>query len=142
MIFTPCFADRAFRRGRRQGMSSISRSLVSPSIYAELPVVARRLSPERAGMQTIVPDKIRSAVIYLYELKLAECHQFVKLFLDSTIHLPRRAVATDTGDSSRSPRLLSERGSGEAEFFRPDGTGLGWRAQRADRPELTAELLG
>src|SRR5271169_4631329 len=39
-----------------------------------------------------------SAVIDLYELKLAERRRFVKIFLEALIHLPRDLLAPHTGD--------------------------------------------
>jgi DNA helicase HerA-like ATPase len=57
-----------------------------------------------------------SAVVDLYELKLAERRHFVKLFLESLIHLPRdpwrpRLVILDEAHI-----YCPERGSGEAEI--------------------------
>jgi hypothetical protein len=56
-----------------------------------------------------------SAVIDLYELKLGERRQFVKLFLDSLIHLPRELWRPTLVILDEAHIYCPERGSGEAE---------------------------
>ncbi len=56
-----------------------------------------------------------SAVIDLYELKLAERRQFVKLFLESLIHLPRELWRPTLVILDEAHIYCPERGSGEAE---------------------------
>ena len=56
-----------------------------------------------------------SAVVDLYELKLAERRQFVKLFLDSLIHLPRELWRPTLVILDEAHIYCPERGSGEAE---------------------------
>src|SRR6516164_7038543 len=56
-----------------------------------------------------------SAVIDLYELKLAERRQFVKLFLDSLVHLPRELWRPTLVILDEAHIYCPERGSGEAE---------------------------
>jgi uncharacterized protein len=56
-----------------------------------------------------------SAVIDLYELKLGERRQFVKLFLDSLIHLPRELWRPTLVILDEAHMYCPERGSGEAE---------------------------
>lgn len=56
-----------------------------------------------------------SAVIDLYELKLAERRRFVKLFLDSLIHLPRDLWRPTLVILDEAHIYCPERGSGEAE---------------------------
>src|SRR5215469_5850864 len=56
-----------------------------------------------------------SAVIDLYELKLAERRQFVKLFLDSLIHLPRELWRPTLVILDEAHIYCPERGSGDSE---------------------------
>jgi len=56
-----------------------------------------------------------SAVIDLYELKLAERRRFVKLFVDSLIHLPRDLWRPTLMILDEAHIYCPERGSGEAE---------------------------
>ena len=56
-----------------------------------------------------------SAVIDLYELKLAERRRFVKLFLESLIHLPRDLWRPTLVILDEAHIYCPERGSGEAE---------------------------
>jgi uncharacterized protein len=56
-----------------------------------------------------------SAVVDLYELKLAEPRQLVKLFLDSLIHLPRELWRPTLVILDEAHIYCPERGSGEAE---------------------------
>jgi hypothetical protein len=56
-----------------------------------------------------------SAVIDLYELKLAERRRFVKLFLESLIHLPRELWRPTLVILDEAHIYCPERGSGEAE---------------------------
>jgi hypothetical protein len=56
-----------------------------------------------------------SAVIDLYELKLGERRQFVKLFLDSLIHLPRELWRPTLVILDEAHIYCPERGSGDAE---------------------------
>ena len=56
-----------------------------------------------------------STVVALYELKLAERRQFVKLFLDSLIHLPRELWRPALVILDEAHIYCPERGSGEAE---------------------------
>jgi hypothetical protein len=56
-----------------------------------------------------------SAVIDLYELKLAERRRFVKLFVDSLIHLPRDLWRPTLVILDEAHIYCPERGSGEAE---------------------------
>src|SRR5713226_4909053 len=101
-----------------------------------------RLIAERAGIQTIVLDNegefasLReavdvllvgasgarrlleykvSAVFDLYELKLAQRRHFVKLFLESLIHLPRDLWRPTLVVLDEAHIYCPERGSGEAE---------------------------
>ena len=54
-------------------------------------------------------------MIDLYELKLAECRQFVKLFLDSLLRLPRELWRPMLVIRDEARIYCPERGSGEAE---------------------------
>ena len=56
-----------------------------------------------------------SAVVDLYELKLAERRRFVKLFLESLIHLPRELWRPTLVILDEAHIYCPERGSGEAE---------------------------
>jgi uncharacterized protein len=56
-----------------------------------------------------------STVVDLYELKLAERRQFVKLFLESLIHLPRELWRPTLVILDEAHKYCPERGSGEAE---------------------------
>ena len=56
-----------------------------------------------------------SAVVDLYELKLAERRRFVKLFLDALIHLPRDLWRPTLVILDEAHIYCPERGSGEAE---------------------------
>jgi uncharacterized protein len=56
-----------------------------------------------------------SAVVDLYELKLAERRRFVKLFLESLIHLPRELWRPTLIILDEAHIYSPERGSGEAE---------------------------
>src|SRR5712691_11330148 len=56
-----------------------------------------------------------SAVIDLYELKLAERRQFVKLFLEALIHLPRELWRPTLVILDEAHIYCPERGSGEAD---------------------------
>src|SRR5216683_2380302 len=56
-----------------------------------------------------------SAVVDLYELKLAERRQFVKLFLESLIHLPRELWRPTLVILDEAHIYCPERGSGEAD---------------------------
>jgi uncharacterized protein len=56
-----------------------------------------------------------SAVIDLYDLKLAERRRFVKLFLDALIHLPRELWRPTLVILDEAHIYCPERGSGEAE---------------------------
>jgi hypothetical protein len=56
-----------------------------------------------------------SAVIDLYELKLAERRRFVKLFLESLVHLPRDLWRPTLVILDEAHTYCPERGSGEAE---------------------------
>src|SRR6266851_4020939 len=56
-----------------------------------------------------------STVVDLYELKLAERRQFVKLFLDSLIHLPRELWRPTLVILDEAHIYCPERGAGEAE---------------------------
>jgi hypothetical protein len=56
-----------------------------------------------------------SAVVDLFELKLAERRQFVKLFLESLIHLPRELWRPTLVILDEAHIYCPERGSGEAE---------------------------
>src|SRR5258708_19441759 len=56
-----------------------------------------------------------SAVVDLYELKLAERRHFVKLFLESLIHLPRDLWRPTLVILDEAHIYCPERGSGEAE---------------------------
>jgi uncharacterized protein len=56
-----------------------------------------------------------SAVVDLYELKLAERRQFVKLFLESLVHLPRELWRPTLVILDEAHKYCPERGSGEAE---------------------------
>ncbi len=56
-----------------------------------------------------------SAVVDLYELKLAERRHFVKLFLESLIHLPRELWRPTLVILDEAHIYCPERGSGEAE---------------------------
>jgi DNA helicase HerA-like ATPase len=56
-----------------------------------------------------------SAVVDLFELKLAERRQFVKLFLESLIHLPRELWRPMLVILDEAHIYCPERGSGEAE---------------------------
>jgi uncharacterized protein len=60
-----------------------------------------------------------SAVIDPYELKLAERRQFVKLFLDSLIHLPRELWRPMLVLLDEAHIYCPERGSGDAESTEP-----------------------
>jgi len=60
-----------------------------------------------------------SAVIDLYELKLAERRRFVKLFLESLIHLPRDLWRPTLVILDEAHIYCPERGSGEAESTEP-----------------------
>lgn len=56
-----------------------------------------------------------SAVVDLYELKLGERRQFVKLFLESLIHLPRELWRPTLVILDEAHKYCPERGSGEAD---------------------------
>lgn len=56
-----------------------------------------------------------SAVIDLYDLKLPERRQFVRLFLDELMHLPRKLWRPTLIVIDEAHRLCPERGSGDAE---------------------------
>jgi DNA helicase HerA-like ATPase len=56
-----------------------------------------------------------SAVIDLYELRLAERRQFVRLFLDSLVHLPRELWRPTLVILDEAHIYCPERGSGDAE---------------------------
>jgi hypothetical protein len=56
-----------------------------------------------------------SAVVDLYELKLAERRRFVRLFLESLIHLPRDLWRPTVVILDEAHIYCPERGSGEAE---------------------------
>jgi hypothetical protein len=60
-----------------------------------------------------------SAVIDPYELKLAERRQFVKLFLDSLIHMPRELWRPTLVLLDEAHIYCPERGSGDAESTEP-----------------------
>jgi len=60
-----------------------------------------------------------SAVIDLYDLKLSERRQFVTLFLDSLIHLPRELWRPTLVILDEAHIYCPERGSGEAESTDP-----------------------
>ena len=77
----------------------------------ELPV-----NPRHAALlaRRLLEYKV-SAVVDLYELKLAERRQFVKLFLESLIHLPRELWRPTLVILDEAHIYCPERGSGEAE---------------------------
>ena len=56
-----------------------------------------------------------SAVVDLYELKLGERRQFVELFIESLIHLPRELWRPTLVILDEAHIYCPERGSGEAE---------------------------
>ena len=73
-------------------------------------------SPRYAALlaRRLIEYKV-SGVIDLYELKLGERRQFVKLFLDSLIHLPRELWRPTLVILDEAHIYCPERGSGEAE---------------------------
>lgn len=75
-----------------------------------------RANPRHAALlaRRLLEFKV-SAVIDLYELKLAERRRFVKLFLDSLIHLPRDLWRPTLVILDEAHIFCPERGSGEAE---------------------------
>src|SRR5712692_5330343 len=77
----------------------------------ELPANPRHAAPLE---RRLIEYKV-SAVIDLYELKLAERRQFVKLFLESLIHLPRELWRPTLVILDEAHIYCPERGSGEAD---------------------------
>jgi DNA helicase HerA-like ATPase len=75
-----------------------------------------RANPRHAALlaRRLLEFKV-SAVIDLYEMKLAERRRFVKLFLDSLIHLPRDLWRPTLVILDEAHIYCPERGSGEAE---------------------------
>ncbi len=73
-------------------------------------------NPRQAALlaRRLIEYKV-SAVIDLYELKLAERRQFVKLFLESLIHLPRELWRPTLVILDEAHIYCPERGSGEAD---------------------------
>jgi uncharacterized protein len=73
-------------------------------------------NPRHAALlaRRIIEYKV-STVVDLYELKLAERRQFVKLFLDSLIHLPRELWRPTLVILDEAHIYCPERGAGEAE---------------------------
>ena len=73
-------------------------------------------NPRQAALlaRRLIEYKV-SAVIDLYELKLAERRQFVKLFLESLIHLPRELWRPTLVILDEAHIYCPERGSGDAE---------------------------
>src|SRR5713101_6881812 len=73
-------------------------------------------NPRHAALlaRRLLEDKV-SAVVDLYELKLAERRCFVKLFLESLIHLPRDLWRPTLVILDEAHIYCPERGSGEAE---------------------------
>ena len=73
-------------------------------------------NPRQAALlaRRLIEFKV-SAVVDLYELKLGERRQFVKLFLESLIHLPRELWRPTLVILDEAHIYCPERGSGEAE---------------------------
>src|SRR5216684_496857 len=83
-------------------------------------------NPRHAALlaRRIIEYKV-STVIDLYELKLAERRQFVKLFLDSLIHLPRELWRPTLVILDEAHIYCPERGAGEAESTEADNVIIG-----------------